>query len=556
MRTIRYLTGAILTAGLMACSTDLGIANKNAPNLNNALASPSDVENFIAGSYRIAHQGTVGGQNDDLATQMYVMGLENVSGLANFAMGPRGAIPRNPIDNQRGSQGNIGNDFDFTVEHRAARVAMLGLERMQTLSLGSLARNARATAFARFAQGVALGNLALAYDSAMIVTENNNHTPIIPFSGYLAVDSAALRYLDSAIAIASAPAPAGPTSDWFPLPNTWLNGVAVSSAQFIQLCRSYKARIRAGVARTPTERATQVDWASVIADANAGITADFNITMSPSTGWDVQWPVQAYATGSANWHQMSQFILGMADSSGQYDAWLATPRNNRVAFTVYTADKRFPSGNTRALQQADTNVKGLFTGGTYLRNRPSGEDQPGDPFGISQYDFYRSRAFYLANRIGNYPIMAKAEMDLLAAEGYLRQGDVASAVTKINSSRTGKGKLPSLSAITDTLTAVPGGAACVPRVPDPATTFTSAKCGNVWDALRWEYWMETAYIGYGQWYIANRGWGALPEGTAIQWPVPYNEMDVRGEAFYSMGGVGAPGGAAAGIYGLHAGGAY
>jgi hypothetical protein len=514
------------------------------------------VENFIAGSYRIAHQGSIGGQNDDLATQMYVMGLENVSSLANFAMGPRGSIPRNPIDNQRGSQGNIGNDFDFTVEHRAARVAMLGLERMQTLSLGSLARNARATAFARFVQGVAMGNLAMTYDSAMIETEGNNHVAQIPFSGYQAVDSAALADLDSAIAIAGGAAPAGPSSDWFPLPNTWLNGVAVSAAQFVQLCRSYKARLRAGVARNPTERAA-VDWASVIADANAGITADFNITMSPSTGWDVVWPIQSFATGSANWHQMSQFILGMADSSGQYDAWLAVPRASRQAFTVYTKDARFPGGSTRALQQAAT-VAGTFTSIPYIRNRPTGEDQPGDPIGISQYDFYRSRAFYLANRIGTYPIMAKAEMDLLAAEGYLWTGNIAAAAAKIDNSRVGKGVLPSLvtAGIADTLTAVPGGASCVPRVPDPATTFTSSKCGNIWDAMRWEYWMETAFVGYGQWYIADRGWGALPEGTAIQWPVPYNEMDVRGQSFYSMGGVGGPGGSAAGIYGLHAGGVY
>src|SRR6266516_1733987 len=123
--------------------------------------------------------------------------------------------------------------------------------------------------------------------------------------------TAALGYLDSAIAVVTAD-PSG-----FPLPSAWLNGNALTAAQFIQLCRSYQARFRAKVGRTPAERAT-ANWTTIIADANAGITADFQITMvpPPAGGWDISWMLQHFATGSANWHQMSQFWLGMADTSG------------------------------------------------------------------------------------------------------------------------------------------------------------------------------------------------------------------------------------------------
>ena len=68
--------------------------------------------------------------------------------------------------------------------------------------------------------------------------------------------------------------------------------------------------------------------------------------------------------------------------------------------------------------------------------------------------------------------------------------------------------------------------------------------------------METMYTGYGMWYFASRGWGDLPEGTAVSWPVPYQEMDARAETFYGLGGVGQPGGSAAGNYGLFNGGVY
>ncbi|PYO85879.1 MAG: hypothetical protein DMD68_02315 [Gemmatimonadetes bacterium] len=562
MRKLPVVLCGALLAGLAACKDPLSVENQNNADVNHALGTPTDLENFIGATYNTVHAGTLGGGNDALNPQMFTMSLENVSGLANFAMGPRGQIPRNPIDNTPNAQGDAGNLRDWTVEHRAARMATMGLAKLKVLTLGSPARDTRARLFAYFSLGAALGNLAMAYDSAAILTAADNFNAIIPMSAYPAVRDAALQNLDSAIALASAPAPPGLTSDWFPLPSTWINlptGVALDTGLFLRFARSYKARILAGAARTPAERAAVV-WDTVIAYANAGITADFNIAMLPSAGWSVAWPSQQFATGPANWHQLSQFILGMADTSGAYDAWLNTTRNNRVPFTVVTPDNRFPSGGaacpgaTCRSAQSAVAVPGTFTSKPYVRNRPSG-DQPGDAFGISQYDFYRSRAFVTASSIGPYPVMTAAEIRLLSAEGSLRKADFATAMTKINVTRTAAG-LPALVGITDTFAVVPGGTGCVPRVPDIAKNFRGTKCGNIWDALKWEYRMETMYTGYGMWYFASRGWGDLPEGTAIQWPVPWEELLVRRDGIYGLGGVGQIGGAGKGNYGLFNGGVY
>jgi hypothetical protein len=556
MSKLRYIAAGVLALGFMACKDTLVVQDVTDPDRDRALGRPADVEAFIGSTYAQIQNATLGGSNDDLQTQLQVMGMENTSALANFAMGPRGAIPRTQIENTRNSTGDVGNYRDFTVLHRAARMAVIGIARLKVLTLGSPQQDARARAFARFVQGVAFGNLALAYDSAAILSENDDPQVIVPLSGYQAVMAAALTELDSAITIARA----APTA--FPLPTTWINGNALDTTGFFQLIRSYKARFRASVGRTPAERAS-ADWVSIIADANAGITADFNIASNPATGWDVVWPVQAFATGSANWHQMSQFWMGMADSSGGYDAWLALPNAQRAPFLVATADKRFPTGTTRAAQIADTlraNYR-TFTGFPYIRNRPAGEDQPGQPLQISMYDFYRSRAFFAAVRIGNYPIMTRAEIRLLAAEGYIRTGNIGAAVARIDSSRFTNGQLPSLvtAGIADTVTALPGGVSCVPRVPNaaaPAGAYKASKCGNLWDALKWEYRLETMYTGYGMWYFAGRGWGDLPQGTALYWPVPYQEMDTRRKPFYSAGGVGGTGSSPNGNYGLFAGGVY
>jgi hypothetical protein len=94
---------------------------------------------------------------------------------------------------------------------------------------------------------------------------------------------------------------------------------------------------------------------------------------------------------------------------------------------------------------------------------------------------------------------------------------------------------------------VPGGTACVPRVPVGPNGPTA--CGNIMEALKYEYRMETYFTGYGQWFQAMRGWGDLVVGTPLEFPVPYQEMQVRLRPFYNLGGVGQPDAAAAGTYG-------
>jgi hypothetical protein len=561
---------SVLTAGLVAvgCRDALQVDNQNDPDRDRALATPADVEAFIGSAYAALHNGTIGGltatglnTTAQLQPQLMASGMESHSVLANFNMGPRGSIPRTPVSNQRGNPAEEENFRDYAFQHRAARIAAIGIARLNTpgFTLGTPARDARARAFARFVQGAALGNVALAYDKGSVITENDNPEAINPLVDYNAMRDAALAYLDSAVAIASGPAPSG--SGWFPLPDAWINGNPLSAADLVRLARSYKARIRAGVARNPAERAA-VNWNAVIADAENGITADLQISMNPSAGWNVSWVLQHFATGSANWHQTWQFMIGMADTSGGYDAYLATPAANRQPFLVVTPDRRFPQGTDRATQNANspptTTTTTFVAMMPYFRNRPSGEDQPGSPFGKSMYDFYRSRGFFNGARIGPYPVMTRAEIRLLAAEGYLRTPNVAQAAVLIDSSRVGKGQLPSLvtAGIADTLTPVPGVTACVPRVPDAAQNYQGTKCGNIWEALKWEYRMETAFAGYGMWFFAARGWGDLPEGTAVHWPVPFQEMDARREVFYDLGGVGQPGAAARGNYGLFAGGVY
>jgi hypothetical protein len=514
---------------LGACEDPLNVPNPDAPDRTRVLASPADLVQFTINNWASYHDALYGA-NDALFPQMLNMGMENFSDLNNFGMGPRGAIPRAFIDNGRGNNFNAGNYRDFVRLSRAAVSASvaLGQFNLPGFTVGTANDDARAKAFGRFVLGVSLATIATVYDSAAIVDPADDPQLIPPLSHYAAVSAAGIASLDSAVAIAQAYPGA------FPLAATWLNtSGTVTQARFIQIVRSYRARLRAAVARTPAERAA-VDWNAVIADADNGITSDFTVQEAPASGWSLAWPVQHYIPGG--WHRMHQFMIGMADTSGAYKAWLALPRLDRAMFLILTPDKRFPSGATRAAQQTAGGSTKPPAAGVYFRNRDQGEDVVGDPLGNSMYDHYRFRAFYDASRIGAFPLFTRAENDLLAAEGYIRQANWAQAMAKINVSRTTAG-LPALVGITSLSDPVPGGNACVPEVPQPPS-YNTAACGNIWEAMKWEKRMETAYTTYGAWFFDSRGWGDLPEGTPLQWPVPYQEMDTRVHPFYNLGGCG------------------
>ena len=550
-----------------ACQDSLEVANTNEPDGETALARPAEVEALIGSSYQAVFAASQGGQN--VQPQALVMSMESFSNLANFGMALRSSIPRNPIDNTRGNAAAGGNYNDFLNLHRAARQAATGLAKVNDPAFvffpPSVPQKTRARAMAHFVIGAALGNVALVYEQGSAVSPNDPAAVTNPPPLALIAHDTLMRYalseLDSAFNIANVAAAAS----GFPSPNGWFGqsgnaGSSLTQAQFLGLVRAYRARFRAGVARNPVERAA-VDWPTVIADAQAGAAAfpaDFTPPMNNTVGWDVVWFAQHFQSNSTNWHMMSQFMIGMADTTGAYDAWLAAPSAGKAPFLVVTGDRRFPQGTTRAAQQAVGGNSGTFVlpAGVYLRNR-SIADWAGDPLANSFYDHFRFRPiFNAASRALPHPIFSTAEMNMLAAEGLIRGNQFDAAAALINITRVARGVLPALPNGMTAATPVPGSATgCIPRIP-AAPAYTSAICGNMMEAMKWEKRMETAYTAAYGWYQDSRGWGDLPEGTALWWPVPYQEIDSRQLGASpppytgSVGGIGQPGGAARGTYGL------
>ncbi|HEX9894935.1 MAG TPA: hypothetical protein VGA78_13480, partial [Gemmatimonadales bacterium] len=527
--------GAVIgMIGLAAC--DVEVANVNEPSRTQIKLQVADLENFLGTQYRRWHSALYGATGN-IWGMANVMSFENFSTLSNNCQGQRVGIPRPINDNQVGSPCSGEQSLIYNRASEVARGASDVLLRMDEpdFTFGTAGKDARNRAFAHFLRGISLGYLAMVYDSAAIVSPSD---PVAAgtaqpqeLSHYTAVVAAALEALDNALA--AAPGMEALAANWmfWAGTGTGTGASAMPEAEFVRIVRSYRARIRANVARTPAERAA-VDWSAVIADAQNGITADHRIVTTATSGvlsgpnntWVNQW--YAYVT----WHQMTPFIAGMADTSGAYAAWLAEPLTVRGAsakFFMITPDQRFPQGETRAAQQADFTLAGSGTAANagcsganqtckrFFRNRDVSDPPASPAWGGSQYDHTRHYSWRTAGaggvgQTGPFPFFTKAELDLLAAEGHFRKGEYAQAAALVNVTRTacGPGGVPAgctprpagngrpgdpgggLLAVTDDANAaVPGGAAgCVPKLPVNASNAGggTVTCGTLWDALKWE----------------------------------------------------------------------
>ncbi|MEA3244743.1 MAG: hypothetical protein U9Q74_01175, partial [Gemmatimonadota bacterium] len=259
MRNLISRVAAAASAGLLlaACQNRnaLDVPNLNNPDIERTYSTPAGVEAVISTTYQQLWTAMVG-CTGCINTEAHCLSLENYSELNNFSMNVRSLMPRGPVINDR--TGNAGLNGVYGAAERAARSAANGMQALARLkaasvtsppnALGSPAQDARARAFGFFTTGIALGALAISYDSAAIITPSTPSDSIPGLSSYVDVMKTALAMFDSAAAVAGSPDATNvgnATGSGYPLPNTWIYQNAVSQADFIRLVKTYKARYRA-----------------------------------------------------------------------------------------------------------------------------------------------------------------------------------------------------------------------------------------------------------------------------------------------------------------------
>jgi hypothetical protein len=550
MRLRNFWLAAVATASLTtlsACKSDelLGVENKNNPDVQRAISTPDGIENVLKNGF-VQILGATHSTSTAIWPAAQATALESYGSVANFGLNLRASIPRSVIDNTRGNPTAAENLRDFQelfLRGRLIANAIGSFDDLRaansTVSIGSDFQDLRARSFGFFGMALANGEAALMYDSVGVVHPKltRGTPPEVPaLVSYNDAMPIVLQQLDTAIALANqakSVTSASQKSSFLPVEWMRTTSAPTSLDDYIRLLYSVKARFRAGVARNPTERAA-VDWAAVVSDASKGITKDWVLDLNENEGWRADWLNQSAV--SNGWSGMTPYIIGMADTTGGYAEWISLERGVRAPFLIQTPDSRFPSGATRAAQTTNSPAKASSLSSVYFRTRPAGEDEPGASYGNSYYDHTRFNTGYRAGgRKGPWIWMAKAESDMLQAEGLIALGRAPEAATLINTSRTAH-NLPAFPAGASAATrapAQPGGGpnSCVPRTPTGAGG--TLECGTLLEAAKWEKRMETLFTGYAQWFFDSRGWGDLPVGSPQMYPVPYQEMDARNLPIYN-----------------------
>lgn len=220
------------------------------------------------------------------------------------------------------------------------------------------------------------------------------------------------------------------------------------------------------------------------------------------------------ASRPSDFGRPSYWLVGPADSTNGFVNWVATPLQNRVAFQLRTQDRRIQgtTGPASPGLYAGYNLNNIFAAsrGTY------------------RYSWYFFRRYGLGTSWQDSPMpaMLVSEMNLLRAEAYIRTNQATLALPLINATRTANGQLPNVTV--DGPPDVPG---CVPRK-------LSGACGSLWDALRYEKNIEGMGVSGVTAFFDARGWGTLPEGTMVHFPIPGAELATLQQPNYTFGGAG------------------
>lgn len=511
MRNGNRTFAILLTVACFAACQDLTVSNTNNPDRERATGQPAALEAFVSSAFGLWWWEVHGNEPGWALSSM----ADEFSGaFLDFGMHHSSQEARQAWINHSAFEYNDATEDPWYNLHAV-------ISNMNDVFLGMdkgvvPAQVARARAVASFMRGISRGYLALYFDSAFVTNELTDlielrANPVLQPAAVV-MDSA-MADLERAIAVAEAntftiPGPPG----WFRTPLT--------NTELAALARSFMARFLISMPRDRAGR-DAVDWDSVLTLAERGIQQDLK-PMAETPVFENQFTFRAArkrTTIPGDFARPDNWLLGPADSTGAFIAWVNTPVDNRERFAMRTKDRRIQGPGP-----ADSLNLGKYFGyynasvwsatrGTYHRSR---------------YYFHRLGTG-TTWQVGPQLAMTVTEMDMIRAEALIRLGGAAEALELINKTRTANGELPAV-----TTDGPPDELGCVPRksMPGPG----QGSCGSLWDALRYEKRIEMAGVDPSVAYFDARGWQTLMENTYVQFPVPGRELEVIERPLYTYGG--------------------
>ncbi len=506
------VTGPLLFAG---CQT-LDVANQNSPSIEGVFSDAVNIESALIGGWR-DYWGTTRGSRANAESpviQLSMLGNELTSATGFFLEVAQ--EPRIAIDNlDAGGWANRKPWYDMYQVIATGRDVIVSID-ANNLRLGNVTSEfpqgtdtERAKIFARFLIGIGNTYLGLLFDQGFPADETDDpeaydYTFLRPYDELLEKGRESLR---SAITQAKS------VPD-FTLPATWINGNELTRDELVQVMYTYLIRSYVYEARTPEQRAA-VNWQQVLGLLDSAIV-ESQFQQADNTIDDTRSVYHQYAYFVTSGRTNNR-LIGPADTSGAYQAWLQTPLDARDAFRLETPDKRI-SNSTSNTQPAGTRFRRIASqtmstaNGSYVRS------------------FYHSFRYQtppsnLFHSTGAIPWLLKDELKFIRAEALYRLNRRAEVLPLLNETRVAAGLAPV------TVDGPPNNASCVPRKDD-------GSCGDLFDALMYEKRIDLFPYDPAVTFFDQRGWGKLISGTPLHFPVHGRELDGLGLPIYTIGGGG------------------
>jgi hypothetical protein len=517
IRRVLLLGAAVVGPTVWSACQSLEVTNPGAPGIDVVYGSGENLEAALIGSWRAFWGVSQGARTNGVypVKQISVWGNELTTADADNSGLNVTQEPRVAIDNRdQGGWTNRKPWYDLYESMSTAREAYQAIE--GGLKVGPVTAAApnglntqRAKIFAKFV--IALDNLylALLFDKGFPADEKTDiATYQYELKPYTEMAAVAIRLLRETIAEAKA-------GENFTLPTTFINGQTITRDDLVRIMYSYLVRAEVYMPRTPTERAA-VNWALVLAQLDSGITKNFSQQAELTIGATLSSYYQ-YSHLQTNGRTNNR-LVGPADTSGEYQRWLARPLGERNQITIVTPDRRIHGATPT-------------TAGKYFAYLPN-QTMP-TANGTYTHSRYRNIKYLIPtnnyHQTGLITTMSVDEMKFIRAEALWRLGRFDEAAALINPTRVANNLKPV------TASGPPAGADCVPRKDNGA-------CGDLFDAIQYEKRIELfpteAIIAYAD----ARGWGKLLPGTPMHMPVHGRELETLGLPYYTIGG-GGPGSA-------------
>jgi hypothetical protein len=471
---------------------DLDVPNYNSPNQDQVYSNVKDFPSLLKGAYKSWWNHHIG-PNPNFALTPAAEAM--TSGYGSWGSTPYYKVPREPVPNQDGDVvlfPTCGGWFGYYQGLPAVNNILKKLElEDEKVVIGDKDYTQSTLAHAYFLQGAIYGHLALLYDKAFLLTEEDNVNKFdYEFTGYKDLMDFAIGRIDKAIQICE--------NNEFTDPVQMMPGHTFNDQSLARFANSYAARLLAYNART-AEETQNVDWQKVLNYANKGINQDFKVQFEP--GWKglaIKRDGYSYlAITTWGWTRVHQRIIHMMapnDENAEYPWPFGVSSMDTVKNTPDQRFEEYFQYNSGIPWISAASSKGYHI--------------------LSHYTFERFDEMYDFGT-GEYLFFSKAENDLLRAEAMIRSGGSESqAANLINNTRVQKGGL------------------------DPA----SSGDANLMRKLYYERFVETLMTYPLVPYFDRRRTTVedmqLRPGTVRHLPVPYQELVLHDYDIYTFGGEG------------------